>query len=191
MNHPVSETTRRYLNRYALILRELTAGMEGAELTDSISHNFIVQMIPHHRAAVEMARNVLKYIQSPALRSIAKGIISGQTRSIAALEAALPDCSQLQNTSDERARYQARNDAIMAEMFQQMQNAPKTNRIAEDFLLEMIPHHEGAIEMAENALQYPICDRLKPLLESIVSDQRQGVQQMRALLALGQTHDRI
>lgn len=184
MNHPISEVTRRYLNRYDSILKNLIADMESAELTDSISHNFIVQMIPHHRAAIEMSRNVLKYIQSPALRSIAKGIITEQTKSISDMQAALPECAQLKNAAEELSRYQSRTDAIMAEMFEKMRAALRTNRIAEDFMLEMIPHHEGAIQMSKNALQYPICDQLKPILEAIITSQERGVQQMKVLLQL-------
>lgn len=52
-------------------------GMTEAELTGSISDNFIVQMIPHHRAAIEMSGNILKYTTSIPLQEIALGIISG------------------------------------------------------------------------------------------------------------------
>ena len=182
MNHPISEVTRRYLNAYERILKEMTTGMEGATLDDSISHNFIVQMIPHHRAAIAMSRNVLKYIQSPALRALAKNIIEEQTKGVAELEAALPLCGELKNAPEEVARYQSRTDEIIREMLEKMRNALKTNRIAEDFMLEMIPHHEGAIAMSQNALQYPICEQLKPILEKIVSSQERGVQEMTALL---------
>lgn len=184
MNHPISEVTRRYLNAYERILKEMAAGMEGAALDDGISHNFIVQMIPHHRAAIAMSRNVLKYIQSPALRAIAQSIIAEQTRGVAELEAALPICGELKNDPDEAARYQARKDEIIREMLEKMRNALKTNRIAEDFMLEMIPHHEGAIAMSQNALQYPVCEQLKPILEGIVASQEHGVQEMTALLRL-------
>lgn len=184
MNHPISEVTRRYLNRYEQILGGLESGMKDAGLTDSISHNFIVQMIPHHRAAIEMSRNVLKYIHSPALRTIAQGIITEQTKSIANMEAALPGCSDLKNDPEAVSRYQARTSEIMDEMFQKMRNALKTNRIAEDFMLEMIPHHEGAIQMSENALKYPVCDRLKPILDAIITSQERGMEQMKALLQL-------
>lgn len=36
-------------------------GMTDDELDESISHNFIVQMIPHHKAAIEMSQNLLQY----------------------------------------------------------------------------------------------------------------------------------
>lgn len=45
-NQQFSGTTKRYLCRFYEILDKMIQGMTGAELTNSISHNFIVQMIP-------------------------------------------------------------------------------------------------------------------------------------------------
>lgn len=47
------ENTKCYLVRFYEILEEMIRSMGAAELTDSLSHNFIVQMIPHHMAAVD------------------------------------------------------------------------------------------------------------------------------------------
>lgn len=50
-------------------------GMTSPELSCSISHNFIVQMIPHHRAAIEMSHNLLCYTTDIALQNIAVNTI--------------------------------------------------------------------------------------------------------------------
>lgn len=57
-------------------------GITNAELTDSLSHNFIVQMIPHHRAAIEMSENLLQYTTFVPLQRIAQNIVNEQTKSI-------------------------------------------------------------------------------------------------------------
>ena len=81
-NQPLSEVTRIYLCRFEDILEEMIADMTEAKLTGSLSHNFIVQMIPHHRAAIEMSRNVLQYTTCIPVQNIAQTIIREQTRSI-------------------------------------------------------------------------------------------------------------
>ena len=43
-----------YLDAYYDILDEMKREMTAAKQTASISRDFIIQMIPHHRAAVEM-----------------------------------------------------------------------------------------------------------------------------------------
>ena len=56
------------------------------------------------------------------------------------------------------------------------------DQIDVNFMREMIPHHEGAVRMSENALRYPICPELIPILQAIVTSQRRGVRQMEQLL---------
>lgn len=178
----ISDVTKKYLEAYRAILDCMIERMTEAELTDSISHNFIVQMIPHHRAAIEMSKNLLKYTTCIPLQDIAKRIITEQTESIRNMEAALKCCSLHKNTRPELRDYNRRMDDIMVTMFTQMGSAPACNDINTDFMREMIPHHEGAIRMAKNALDYPICPELIPILRSIISSQEKGVCQMKELL---------
>ena len=53
-----------YLDAYYDILDEMEREMTTGKQTASISRNFITQMIPHHRAAVEMCENALRYTVS-------------------------------------------------------------------------------------------------------------------------------
>lgn len=180
-----SNVTKRYLSRFDEILDEMIQGMTDAPLTDSISHNFIVQMIPHHRAAIEMSRNLLQYTTFVPLQNIACRIIEEQTRSIAQMEAALDQCSELENTEQERSLYRRRTEQIMQGMFARMKNACSVNDINISFMREMIPHHQGAIQMSENALRFPICPQLDPILQAIIVSQRKGVREMEQLLRCG------
>ena len=79
----LSKTSVRYLEQYHKILEDMICGMHDAELTDSISHNFIVQMIPHHKAAIEMSVSLLKYTTWIPLQNIAENIIMEQRRGVA------------------------------------------------------------------------------------------------------------
>lgn len=174
--------TKRYLRRYYEILGEMIRGMTGASLTDSISHNFIVQMIPHHRAAIEMSENLLKYSDLSPLRRIAQNIITEQTESIEDMEKVLNRCGMLNNRCPQLCRYQRQVGRITRVMFSQMRGARSGNNIDADFMREMIPHHQGAIRMSKNALQYHICPELYPILKAIITSQEKGVREMERLL---------
>lgn len=177
-----SSASENYLKRYHETLTEMISKMTEARLNDSISHNFIVQMIPHHRAAIEMSKNILRYTNNSSLMEIAKNIISEQTKSIENMRAILCCCSQHTNNCCDVKTYQCRVNQIMKVMFDDMGNAYSDNRIDCDFMREMIPHHMGAIRMSENALRYDICTELKPILKAIISSQEEGVCQMKMLL---------
>lgn len=173
---------RAYLRRFHEILEEMIRGMTGAELTDSISHNFIVQMIPHHRAAIEMSENLLEYSEFDPLRRIAQNIITEQTESIEKMCSALPCCSRVPNSAQDLCRYGRRLREITGTMFSQMAKACSDGNINGNFMREMIPHHQGAIRMSKNALLYPICPELIPILEAIIVSQEKGVREMQCLL---------
>lgn len=179
----LSRVTLSYLTRYDEILRTMICGMTDAELTDSISHNFIVQMIPHHEAAIDMSRNLLQYTTCLPLQRIAEGIIDEQTRGIAQMREVLEACSVPENTPRDLMLYQRRLHRVMQIMFSRMSSACRDNRINANFMREMIPHHQGAIRMSEAALCFPICPQLRPILREIIVSQSRGVQQMEQLLA--------
>lgn len=179
----LSDVTKRYLIRFYDILDEMVDNMTCAELNDSVSHNFIVQMIPHHQAAIQMSENILQYTTNLPLQTIAQNIIATQTQSIADMEKALDPCATCYcNEETELYLYQRRFQQISQIMFAEMKAAPAVNDVNQNFIREMIPHHIGAIRLAENALCFNICPQLKPILQSIIATQTVGIQEMEALL---------
>ena len=172
----------KYLDRFYCIFDEMMRGMTGAESNCSISHNFIVQMIPHHRAAIEMSHNILRYTSNKSIQDIASGIITEQTKSIADMEKILDFCCGYENLADALGIYQSKTNAIMNTMFYKMSNACATNQINCNFMREMIPHHEGAVEMSKTALKFDICPQLVPILDAIITSQERGILQMQNLM---------
>ncbi len=179
-----NRTTKTYLATFYCILEEMVHGMRCVPLTDSISHNFIVQMIPHHRAAIQMSQNLLKYTTCKPLAEIASGIITEQTKSIENMLSVESCCNSCTNTKQALWMYQDKMDRIMQTMFSQMRHARATDQIDCDFMWEMIPHHEGAVKMSETTLCTAICPELKPILEAIITSQKKGIAQMQELLKM-------
>ena len=95
------ENTKCYLVRFYEILEEMIRSMGAAELTDSLSHNFIVQMIPHHMAAVDMSKNLLQYNPCAPLRTIAENIITMQEQGIQEMTEALKCCYKPESSSQD------------------------------------------------------------------------------------------
>ena len=68
----------------------------------------------------------------------------------------------------------------MKEMQRQMADAPMTGNPDQDFVAAMIPHHEGAIDMAEVELKYGHDPFLRRLARDIITAQRHEIADMKA-----------
>jgi hypothetical protein len=74
------------------------------------------------------------------------------------------------------------NDAAMNRMMADMTIKP-TGDIDRDFVAMMVPHHQGAIDMARAELRYGHNEQLRRLAQEIVVTQQQEISVMR--LAVG------
>lgn len=96
---------------------------------------------------------------------------------------AVPFASHAQSAVDE-APFLAENAAAMDKMMADMSVKP-TGDVDADFSAMMIPHHQGAIDMALAELRYGKNEQLRRIAQEIVVEQQQEITAMR--LALGQT----
>lgn len=78
-------------------------------------------------------------------------------------------------------RYLHKFDEIVKTMRTKMEKSQRTTNISLDFISEMILHHEGAIEMCKNLLQYKIDPRLRKIAENIIITQTEVIKQMQAI----------
>jgi hypothetical protein len=81
------------------------------------------------------------------------------------------------------APFVAENAAAMDKMMADM-NVKPTGDADRDFVAMMIPHHQGAIDMARALLRYGHNEQLRRLAQEIIITQQQEIATMR--LAIGQ-----
>lgn len=60
---------------------------------------------------------------------------------------------------------------------------PMTGNNDRDFLVTMIPHHQGAIDMAKLVLLYGKDERTRRLAQGIIIEQQSEIEAMRRQLA--------
>lgn len=185
----LSNVSAKYLDCFSVILNTMIKCMTEARLSESISGNFIKQMIPHHRAAIDMSLNILRYTTNLEVQSIALNIIAEQTKSIDDMLAIETCCRAKTNTPIQLKPYTRTLNEIMQKMFTEMKSAPRVNNVNVNFPCEMIPHHRGAVRMGENALKYSICQDLIPIINAIISSQKKGIARMEKLLPLVKASD--
>jgi Domain of unknown function (DUF305) len=107
---------------------------------------------------------------------------SEEPRSLASYIAAI--CSTpLRSAPAAEAPYLAENVAAMTKMMIDMGIRPSGD-VDADFVAMMVPHHQGAIEMAQAELRYGHNEPLRRMAQEIIVTQLQEIAAMR--LSLGQ-----
>jgi hypothetical protein len=107
---------------------------------------------------------------------------SGKSQSLADYIAALC-AAPFRSASPDEAPFLAANVSAMTKMMIDMGIRP-TGDVDNDFVAMMIPHHQGAIDMAVAELRYGRNERLRRMAQEIIITQQQEIAAMR--LALGQ-----
>ena len=144
---------------------------------------FLAMMVAHHQMAVDMSEAELATGKDPKVKAIARTILADQKREIA------------QMRSWYRARYGADVPAMDeqdAEMSGMLGMAGMTGEAVsgakdpdEAFLRLMIPHHAGAILMADMVLNGAPDADVRTLAEGIIDAQSAEIAEMQQLRSGG------
>jgi DUF305 family protein family protein len=95
---------------------------------------------------------------------------------------AAPVAPAVSNSAE--AAFLVENDTAMSNMMDHMTIKPSGD-VDRDFVAMMVPHHQGAIDMAQAELRHGKNEQLRRIAQEIVVEQQQEIVAMR--LALGQT----
>jgi uncharacterized protein (DUF305 family) len=158
-----SDATKGYDTAMAAMMKGMMQPFTGKADLD-----FVSGMVPHHQGAVDMANVVLQFGKDAEIKKLAEGVVKAQVGEIALMKEWLAKVDQ--NTLPVSPDSMKANEAAMAVMMKNMMVAATGNADV-DFVKGMIPHHQGAIDMAKVALQYVKDPALLKLANDIVSAQ--------------------
>jgi uncharacterized protein (DUF305 family) len=133
---------------------------------------FIDGMIEHHQGAIDMAEMALEQVDREEVRTLAEAIIAAQTAEIA----------QLQSWRSEWYPDLAPTEGMAMEMGEMTISEDESLPIEQRFITAMISHHEGAINMADMALEQAEHEEIRTLAEAIIADQEAEIEQMQSWL---------
>jgi uncharacterized protein (DUF305 family) len=144
---------------------------------------FIDGMTPHHEGAVAMAQEALQKSNRPEIKQLAQEIIDAQEQEIAQLKTWRT--AWYPNVGEEPMMYSAEMGHMMP-MTKEMRSTMMMNGdlgAADDqfdlrFINAMIPHHQGAIDMAQQVLEKSNRSEVKKLAQNIITSQQQEIAQM-------------
>ena len=144
---------------------------------------FIDGMKPHHQGAIVMAKEAQQKSQRPEIKKLADEIIMAQTKEIAELQTWRKQWYP--NASSMPMAHNAKMGHMMEMNADQMKGMMMTQDLgAQDaefdlrFINAMIPHHEGAVKMAQDASTKSTRPEVKQLSKDIISSQQTEIKQM-------------
>ena len=140
---------------------------------NGIDRGFVTEMVPHHESAVEMAQIAEQRAERPQIRRLSEAIISTQNTEIRQMQGL---DQQLADAGIERRRLGLDAHAMGMHMDPSLLRGAQPFDRA--FLDMMIPHHEGAIRMAQRQLERGRNRTVKRLARSIVRAQTKEINQM-------------
>ena len=151
-------------------------GMAGMGTPGNVPYdrNFIDGMVPHHQAAVEMAKVAQTKAEHAELKSLANAIIAAQDGEI----------TQMMNWrkawygSDQIAPGMGGHQ--MGGMDTDLNALANAQPFDRAFIDAMLPHHESAVMMAKEAQTKAEHQELKDLAGRIVASQQREIDQMKA-----------
>ena len=172
------------------ILRDYTRSMTRMhdEMMIGMGYNdpdtaFAKAMLGHHRGAVEMAKIQLKYGTDEEMRQLAQEIIAAQQVEIDILNkwlASHPDTAKPKpNTEAMQQAYARSMDVLNGEMV--LGIADPVPDMA--FARGMLPHHIGAVEMANIQLKYGTDEEMRQLAQDIIDGQQTEIEHMQQWIA--------
>ncbi len=144
--------------------------------------DFVRGMVPHHQGAVDMIAVLKKHGKDEKLLKLADYMSRMQQVEIAQMKRWLEvrDNAKLA-AAKEGDKIVAEYEAAMQAMHKAM-NINYTGNADIDFMNGMIPHHEGAIAMAEILLKHGKNETLRQLARDIIRSQRQEIAIMKEWL---------
>lgn len=150
---------------------------------ESFDLRFMDGMIPHHEGAVAMAQEALQKSNRPEIKQLAQAIIDAQEKEISELKEWRT--TWYPNAGDELMMYSTEMGHMMPMTEEMRSSMMMTGDLgaADDqfdlrFINAMIPHHQGAIDMARQALEKSDRPEIKELAQNIIDSQQQEIDQM-------------
>lgn len=157
------------------------AADSGANMADVM---FVRMMIPHHEGAIEMSDVLLdKTGVDPDVVAMAEQIKAAQAPEIEQMKAWLEEWNVDMSGMDDMGGMDHGGMGGM-DMSEDMDALEEADGAAAGdlFLEQMIVHHEGAIDMAEDVLDDGEHPDVRELAENIVESQADEIEQMRSML---------
>lgn len=173
----------KYLNEQSSEMSTMMENMKSIKPTGDVALDFLYGMIPHHKAAIEMSKSLLKYGgENEQIKEIAENIVKGQSEEIDQMKNMIK-CIESNPQIDEKKEqeYLKEYNKMFAKNMNEKDKS-KINSVDKAFAIGMIKHHEMAITMAQDVLKYTNNQDIINLANNIIKSQNSEIIKMKEFI---------
>ncbi len=168
---------------FAPVVRD-SSGMMGIgtmSQQEQMDKMFIEQMIPHHDDAIAMARIAQEKATRPEIKQLAGDIVSSQSAEIEQMRGWYKDWFGSDVSSTNHMAMNHGGGMMPGSMMSETDLARLNSAtpFEQEFIRQMIPHHQMAVMMAEMLKTTTDRSEMKKLAEDIINAQTAEIQKMR------------
>ena len=175
----------RYLTEQDSIMMNMMEDMVIREKSGNASLDFLRGMIPHHEAAIKMSESYLNYQgKSDELKTIAQDIITAQKDE-------LKQMNELVKSYEKNGKKDQTKEDAYLEQYSKMfaddsmshhMDASGVNSLDQAFAEGMIMHHQMAVDMARDILEYTDYEEIRTMAQNIIDVQEKEIAQMEKIM---------
>lgn len=179
------DSLSRYLTEQDSIMMSMMDDMVIREKSGNASLDFLRGMIPHHEAAVKMAESYLSYDgKSEDLKTIARDIITAQKEELAQM-------NELVKTYEKEGKKDQKKEDAYLEQYSKMFadgsmshhiDPADVDNLDQAFAEGMIIHHQMAVDMAKDIMEYTDYEEIRTMAQNIIDVQEKEISQMERII---------
>ena len=164
------------------MMKKMMDDMNAVKMSGDFDLDFANMMIPHHQSAVDMAEAYIPNAKDDKIKSMAQNIINAQKKEIEELRTMIANhkpAEKKEGHSSAGHGAEGHNELMdaMNKMMDKMKSAPMTGNADKDFVTMMIPHHQSAVDMAENEISHGKNVEMKKFSQKVIDDQSREIKE--------------
>lgn len=173
------EEVSAYLEEQDVVISDMLKNMR-VKPSGSAELDFLVSIIPHSEASVELSKNYLLFGGSnKELKSLANEIIEEQTEEIEDMRKLIRTIQQSGITDKEKENgYLNLYNKMISSHQHITEETEASSNVEKAYIEGMVIHHQMAADMAKAILRYSSHHEIKDIAEDILEMQMEEISQM-------------
>ena len=170
------------------MMKKMMDDMSAVKMTGDFDIDFANMMIPHHQSAVDMAQMYLPKAKDEKIKTMAQNIIDAQKKEIEELKTLIANHKPAGKGDEHAGAGHAGGEhnelmTAMNTMMDKMKGMKMTGDADKDFVMMMIPHHQSAVDMADNEISHGKHVEMKQFAQKLIDSQSKEIKEFEAFLS--------